>query len=166
MTPLVDKTLAYQLATSIITSSGLSDYQYLTQSELDERNWGSAVAWNAGSGDVTGLILTATLQGENLRDSDDDDILFLVKDCSGDYATLIRQIGAIDDFEVREIIMKCVIDDENSYATYLTKTLFGNIIIYQVMIVRNSFEKERWDNDAFRDGVATASANLLVKFNQ
>lgn len=166
MTPLVDKTLAYQLATSIITSSGLSDFQYLTQSELDERNWGSAVAWNAASGDVTGVILTATLQGENLRDSDDDDILFLIKECSGDHATLTRQIGVIDAFEVREIIMKCVIDSENSYVNYLTKTLFGNIIIYQVMIVRNSFDRERWDNDAFRDGITAASANLLVKFNQ
>lgn len=162
--PLADKTLAYQIATTTISKNGLSDFKFLTEQERARKGWADGVAWTAESNNINGLVTIGTGHNGLLSSSDANDIHWLASFCSGDYLTSARDVEDVKDFKMRELILLCNSKTGQNHTAYLTKSLLGELVIYQVVTVLDAQEDNNWYDQEFRNDLAVASAKVLAKY--
>ena len=129
-----DKTVLFQLSTMVISDLGIDRFRYLSEAELSERSWNSAVAWVADEYQMSGLVVSAPREGlVSLRDTDASDTQFVARECPGDYATFTRSVevegGAA---EARELRLVCNVGEAQSQF-FLTK-FFANDEIFYTLI--------------------------------
>lgn len=129
-----DKTVLFQLSTMVISDLGIDKFRYLSESELSERSWNSAVAWVADEYQMSGLVVSTPREGSvSLRDTDASDTQFVAAECPGDYATYTRAVevkgGAT---EARELRLVCNVGESQSQF-FLTKFFAGDEIFYTLI---------------------------------
>ncbi len=153
-----DKTALFQLAASVTSSLGITDFQFLTENELKQNGWGNAVVWNSERVGATGISLfVATDTQTPLRATDADDTQFIARECEGDYATSARSIALSANVSGRELRLICSTDGVES-EILLTKFRAGQNVVYNVLIIENSalnFENETW---SAKNEIAVVSA--------
>ncbi|SEK08242.1 hypothetical protein MAA5396_04762 [Marinovum algicola] len=134
-----DKTVLFQLATMVISELGANDFRFLSESELSERGWSNAVAWEADESGVAGFsLIVSDVTIDDLRESDPDDTQFIAQGCNGDYATSSRGISLDDNHQARELRMVCNAPAGQS-ETYLTKFFSGPDVIYTLLVFDENY---------------------------
>lgn len=137
----VDKSEMFALATMIISDLGIQSFRYLSNSELSEKGWDSAVGWSSPENGISGLALIVDRgQIDELRSSDAGDTEFLARSCAGDYAVSAR---TLDGGSAREIRLLCETSGGLN-ELYLAKAFAGQSIVYSVL----NFDAEFGDRSA------------------
>jgi hypothetical protein len=132
----VDKTVLFQVATQMISDLNVSDFVYMSDSEIQSEFQVEGVYWSSNLGGVIGgvsLINRGTMK--ELNDTDGADVSFLAERCTGDMATSFRSIP-VPDILMREIRAICVTPN-GTIESRLTKALIGENVLYTLLIFSN-----------------------------
>lgn len=131
-TPTTDRTVLFQIATEMISETGVSDFRYLDANETQEIFKGDAVFWSSEAQGIFGGVLSVPYgAATSLKQSDAADIAFVTGDCVGELATTTRSVP-LPDLEAREIRALCV-TNESQVESMLTKVLVGDLVLYTLL---------------------------------
>lgn len=128
-----DRSLLYQIATGMIAETGVTDFVFLSEKEVDGLGAENAVVWKSASAGIIGSVfLSSTTEGQTLRDNDSIDIEELTRQCSGD---VISGTRAIENAEIptRELRVICA-EKDVSVETIASKTMLEGVILYTTLV--------------------------------
>ncbi|MCR9151233.1 MAG: hypothetical protein NXH83_13745 [Rhodobacteraceae bacterium] len=130
----VDKTVTFQLATTVLTGLGIQDFRFLSQSELDEIGQSNSVAWVAPDYGLFGwsLLVPREPGQDDLRATDAGDTAYLAQGCNGDYATSARSIALKDGDSARELRLICS-DADGEAEHFVSKFFAGDFVVYNAL---------------------------------
>jgi hypothetical protein len=129
-----DKTVTFQLATTILTGLEIKEFRFLTQAELDELGQSDSVAWVSPEHGIMGwsLMLPREQGQSDLRVTDAGDTAFLAERCAGDYATSARALQLGDGQTARELRVVCA-DEDGTTEHFVSKFFAGDFVVYNAL---------------------------------
>lgn len=152
----VDKTVIFQLATTVLTGLGIQDFRFLSQAELDEMGHSNSVAWVAPEHGLLGwsLLVPREPGQDDLRTTDAGDTAYLARGCAGDYASSARAIELDAGRTARELRVICS-EKNDEVEHFVSKFFTGDFIVYNALTFvsgRGDKPRERspsqWSEDA------------------
>ncbi|MEX3008602.1 hypothetical protein [Hoeflea sp. TYP-13] len=145
-----DKSLLYQIATGMISETGVTDFKYMSDAETEELGFENAVFWTAPStGLVGGVFLMSTIEGQTLQDNDSGDIEELTRRCKGDVISGAREVKATE-LPTREIRVICTLD-KNSEETIVSKIMIEDAILYTMLVFIDHQDRKAADGQDRRE---------------
>ncbi len=158
----VDKTVLFQVAGEVISELGVKGARYLTENELEAQGWGTGmVYWQAEAYGMSGAVLVVENNTvDSLRETDSVDSQFIADRCNGDFASSARQVSN-SETEIRELRLVCS-KGESINETYLTKTGFGDKVLYVMLEFDSSETPERSGERSTQTEAATLRAASFV----
>lgn len=123
-----DKTLLFQLATSMISDAAVTDFRYLTPAELDDLAMPDAVIWLSEADRLMGgVMLSDARSGVDLRQASAAAAQNLSASCDGDAATSSMD-ASVDGLPAREVRVVCKAADG------LTETIFSQVVVEDMLL--------------------------------
>lgn len=144
----VDPAILMQVATGNITALGVSDFAFLTETEIlelfpDAQPDAQHVFWQSPSlGLLSGVIVAEKGDVADLKAGDAQDLAMLATMCGGDFVTGVRQLPEAR-VAMREIRAACTVGEETS-EHYLTKFFLDDKVVYSWLW----FEGEQVQSDS------------------
>jgi hypothetical protein len=130
----VDPALLMQVATGNITTLGVSDFSFLSSSEVRELFPGAdptvqSIFWRSRSlGLISGVLVSNRGDAIDLKSGDASDLAFLSGICDGDFVTGTREVPN-SDLEMREVRAACKSGQATS-EHFMTKFFLDDKVVY------------------------------------
>lgn len=157
-----DKTVLFQLATSMISDAGVSDFRYLSQTELGELDMPDAVIWISEPDNLMGGVTLTDVRPEvDLRRTSAEAAHGLSSSCAGDAATSSTD-ASVGGLPAREIRVVCKAAD-GLHETILTQVVIDDVLLETFFTFGGEASPDR---KAARDAMpasATLRAASLVR---
>ncbi|MDA4844149.1 hypothetical protein [Hoeflea poritis] len=159
-----DRSLLYQIATGMIAETGVTDFVFLSEKEVDGLGAENAVVWKSSSAGLIGSVfLSSTVEGQALRDNDSIDIEELTRQCSGDVISGTRAIESAE-LPTRELRVICA-EKDVSIETIASKTMLDGVILYTTLAFIDTERREAMEGQNRReisDDIRLRAASFIL----